>query len=249
MTDIQIFNNPDFGDIRTVEVDGKPYFVGRDIAKALGYSDPHKAVSRHCKGGMKYPIGVQTGTGADGTPIIQDIDMLIISEGDVYRLIIKSQLPAAEKFEGWVMDEVLPAIRKNGSYTMPISTNDKIMLLAQGHMELQQEVDIIKKDMESLKMDLPILPVEEDRITSAVKRKGLAVMGGKTSNVYRDKSIRRKVYQGIYANLKYNFQIKTYRALKRSQVDKAIDIINNYQPPYVLAEQIDSANAQQTLIF
>lgn len=98
-------------------------------------------------------------------------------------------------------------------------------------------------------MDLPILPVEEDRITSAVKRKGLAVMGGKTSNVYRDKSIRRKVYQGIYANLKYNFQIKTYRALKRSQVDKAIDIINNYQPPYVLAEQIDSANAQQTLIF
>lgn len=99
MTDIQIFNNPDFGDIRTVEIDGKPYFVGRDIAKALGYSDPHKAVSRHCKGGMKYPIGVQTGTGADGTPIIQDIDMLIISEGDVYRLIIKSQLPAAEKFE------------------------------------------------------------------------------------------------------------------------------------------------------
>lgn len=135
------------------------------------------------------------------------------------------------------------------SKQVPVSTNDKIMLLAQGHMELQQEVDSIKKDMESLKMDLPILPVEEDRITSAVKRKGLAVMGGKTSNVYRDKSIRRKVYQGIYANLKYNFQIKTYRALKRSQVDKAIEIINNYQPPYVLAEQIDSANAQQTLIF
>jgi hypothetical protein len=175
--------------------------------------------------------------------------MVIINESGMYALILSSKLESAKKFKKWVTSEVLPAIRKNGSYTMPISTNDKIMLLAQGHMELQQEVDSIKKDMESLKMDLPILPVEEDRITSAVKRKGLAVMGGKTSNVYRDKSIRRKVYQGIYANLKYNFQIKTYRALKRSQVDKAIDIINNYQPPYVLAEQIDSANAQQTLIF
>ena len=176
-------------------------------------------------------------------------NMTIINESGLYALVFGSKLDSAKKFKKWVTSEVLPAIRKNGGYTMPISTNDKIMLLAQGHMELQQEVDRIKKDMESLKMDLPILPVEEDRITSAVKRKGLAVMGGKTSNVYRDKSIRRKVYQGIYANLKYNFQIKTYRALKRSQVDKAIDIINNYQPPYVLAEQIDSANAQQTLIF
>lgn len=247
MTDIQIFNNPDFGDIRTVEIDGKNYFYGVDIAEALMYKRPRKAVSDNCKG----VLTEDTIRNEGGYP------ELLIPEGDIYRLIIRASQQSnnkeisekAEKFERWVMDEVLPAIRKNGSYTMPISTNDKIMLLAQGHMELQQEVDSIKKDMESLKMDLPILPVEEDRITSAVKRKGLAVMGGKTSNVYRDKSIRRKVYQGIYANLKYNFQIKTYRALKRSQVEKAIDIINNYQPPYVLAEQIDSANAQQTLIF
>lgn len=241
MTDIQIFNNPDFGDIRTVEIDGEAWFVGKDVSEALGYVNPQKAIRTHVleedKGvnEMDTPSGKQT--------------LIIINESGLYALIFGSKLESAKKFKKWVTSEVLPAIRKNGSYTMPISTNDKIMLLAQGHMELQQEVDSIKKDMESLKMDLPILPVEEDRITSAVKRKGLAVMGGKTSNVYRDKSIRRKVYQGIYANLKYNFQIKTYRALKRSQVDKAIDIINNYQPPYVLAEQIDSANAQQTLIF
>lgn len=241
MTDIQIFNNPDFGDIRTVEIDGEAWFVGKDVAEALGYVNPQKAIRTHVleedKGvnEMDTPSGKQT--------------LIIINESGLYALIFGSKLESAKKFKKWVTSEVLPAIRKNGSYTMPISTNDKIMLLAQGHMELQQEVDSIKKDMESLKMDLPILPVEEDRITSAVKRKGLAVMGGKTSNVYRDKSIRRKVYQGIYANLKYNFQIKTYRALKRSQVDKAIDIINNYQPPYVLAAQIDSTNAQQTLIF
>lgn len=241
MTDIQIFNNPDFGDIRTVEIDGEAWFVGKDVAEALGYEKPSDAVRKHVDDDDKGVSKMETPSGMQ--------NMTIINESGLYALVFGSKLDSAKKFKKWVTSEVLPAIRKNGSYTMPISTNDKIMLLAQGHMELQQEVDSIKKDMESLKMDLPILPVEEDRITSAVKRKGLAVMGGKTSNVYRDKSIRRKVYQGIYANLKYNFQIKTYRALKRSQVDKAIDIINNYQPPYVLAEQIDSANAQQTLIF
>lgn len=241
MTDIQIFNNPDFGDIRTVEIDGEAWFVGKDVAEALGYEKPSDAVRKHVDDDDKGISKMETPSGMQ--------NMTIINESGLYALVFGSKLDSAKKFKKWVTSEVLPAIRKNGSYTMPISTNDKIMLLAQGHMELQQEVDSIKKDMESLKMDLPILPVEEDRITSAVKRKGLAVMGGKTSNVYRDKSIRRKVYQGIYANLKYNFQIKTYRALKRSQVDKAIDIINNYQPPYVLAEQIDSANAQQTLIF
>ena len=242
MTDIQIFNNPDFGDIRTVEIDGEAWFVGKDVAGALGYAKPLGAVSTHVEKDDSLKRGLMDSLG-------REQETIFINESGLYALIFGSKLDSAKKFKKWVTSEVLPAIRKNGSYTMPISTNDKIMLLAQGHMELQQEVDSIKKDMESLKMDLPILPVEEDRITSAVKRKGLAVMGGKTSNVYRDKSIRRKVYQGIYANLKYNFQIKTYRALKRSQVDKAIDIINNYQPPYVLAEQIDAANAQQTLIF
>lgn len=242
MTDIQIFNSPDFGDIRTVTIDGEPWFVGKDVAEALGYAKPLGAVSTHVEKDDSLKRGLMDSLG-------REQETIFINESGLYALIFGSKLDSAKKFKKWVTSEVLPAIRKNGSYTMPISTNDKIMLLAQGHMELQQEVDSIKKDMESLKMDLPILPVEEDRITSAVKRKGLAVMGGKTSNVYRDKSIRRKVYQGIYANLKYNFRIKTYRALKRSQVDKAIDIINNYQPPYVLAEQIDSANAQQTLIF
>ena len=242
MTDIQIFNSPDFGDIRTVTIDGEPWFVGKDVAEALGYAKPLGAVSTHVEKDDSLKRGLMDSLG-------REQETIFINESGLYALIFGSKLDSAKKFKKWVTSEVLPAIRKNGSYTMPISTNDKIMLLAQGHMELQQEVDSIKKDMESLKMDLPILPVEEDRITSAVKRKGLAVMGGKTSNAYRDKSIRRKVYQGIYANLKYNFQIKTYRSLKRSQVDKAIDIINNYQPPYVLAEQIDSANAQQTLIF
>lgn len=106
MNKIQTFSNIEFGEIRTIEVDDKPYFVGSDIARILGYKEPHKAISRHCKGGMKRTILTNGG----------EQELTVIPEGDVYRLIIKSKLPSAEKFESWVMDEVLPSIRKHGIY-------------------------------------------------------------------------------------------------------------------------------------
>ena len=106
MNELQIFNNEEFGSVRTITKDGKTYFVGNDVAKALGYSETAKAIRTHCKGVSEMDIptngGVQT--------------MKMITEGDIYRLVIKSQLPQAEKFESWVFDNVLPSIRKNGGY-------------------------------------------------------------------------------------------------------------------------------------
>ena len=106
MNELQIFNNEEFGSVRTITKDGKTYFVWNDVAKALGYSETAKAIRTHCKGVSEMDIptngGVQT--------------MKMITEGDIYRLVIKSQLPQAEKFESWVFDNVLPSIRKNGGY-------------------------------------------------------------------------------------------------------------------------------------
>lgn len=106
MNEIQIFNNEEFGEVRTVEVEGKPFFCGSDVAKALGYTNPNKAINDHCRAITKW-----------STPIsgkMQDINY--IPEGDLYRLIASSKLPTAEKFERWVFDEVLPSIRKHGLY-------------------------------------------------------------------------------------------------------------------------------------
>lgn len=116
MNELKIFENKEFGSVRTLEIDGKPYFCGSDVAKALGYAKPQNAISTHCKGAVKQGIGVQTGVKSDGTPSIQNVEMLFIPEGDIYRLIVKSKLPTAEKFESWVFDEVIPSIRKNGGY-------------------------------------------------------------------------------------------------------------------------------------
>ncbi len=109
MNELQIFNNPEFGEIRTIEENGVPLFCGSDVARALGYGEPHKAVSRHCKGGTKHPILTNGG----------NQEMLFIPESDLYRLVFSSKLPTAEKFTDWVTAEVLPSIRKHGAYMTP----------------------------------------------------------------------------------------------------------------------------------
>jgi len=114
MNKLQIFNNDQFGQIRTIEENNKVLFCGSDIANALGYVIPSKAVNAHCKGVSKMEVPTPGG--------IQE--MLFISEGDVYRLITRSKLPTAEKFESWVFDEVLPTIRKTGGYV----SNDDMFL-------------------------------------------------------------------------------------------------------------------------
>lgn len=127
----------------------------------------------------------------------------------------------------------------------PASVAGQIQLLAQGNVELNKRVDDIQADLQSLKMDLPILPIEADRITNAVKAKGVSVMGGKESNAYRNRNLRQRLYNNLYANLKYNFGIKTYKSIKRSQCDKAIEIIQKYEQPFFLMEMINNENAQQ----
>lgn len=106
MKELKIFNNEEFGSIRTIEINKKPYFVASDVAKALGYTNPRDAVFRHCKGVVKYDT--PTSGGFQYTSYI--------NEADMYRLIMKSKLPSAERFETWVMEEVLPSIRQNGGY-------------------------------------------------------------------------------------------------------------------------------------
>ena len=105
--ELQIFNNEEFGQVRTIKIDGKPYFVGKDVAEALGYSNSRDALKRHCKGVVKRDSLTDGG--------IQQLSF--ISEGDMYRLITHSKLESAERFESWVFDEVLPNIRKTGSYS------------------------------------------------------------------------------------------------------------------------------------
>lgn len=242
MNDIMIFNNEEFGEIRTVEIDGKPYFMATDIAKALGYSKPNNAISAHCRAALKY-----------STPIsgkMQEVNF--IPEGDVYRLIIRSQLPTAEKFEKWVFDEVLPSIRKTGGYRIPHTVGGQIQLLAQGYTELAQEVHEFKEEVntkiDKLENDIPLYGCEMEEITQHVKRKVVTILGGKDSAAYRNKSIRNSVFADIYRQLKREYgAVSTYKSIKRKYIADAHEFIDCYAVPRVIEDEITEANSQVKL--
>lgn len=140
---LEIFKNEEFGEMRTINKDGKIYFCGSDIAKALGYAIPSKAVNTHCKGVSKMKVPTKGG--------IQE--MLFVTEGDVYRLITHSKLPSAEKFESWVFDEVLPPIRKKGGYL----TDNKIEeILSNPDTIIKLATDLKAEREEKAKLQLTI---------------------------------------------------------------------------------------------
>lgn len=242
MNDIMIFNNEEFGEIRTVEIDGKPYFVANDVAKALGYVETAKAIRTHCKGVSEMDIPSNGG--------IQK--MKIIPEGDIYRLIIRSQLPTAEKFEKWVFDEVLPSIRKTGGYRIPHTVGGQIQLLAQGYTELAQEVHEFKEEVntkiDKLENDIPLYGCEMEEITQHVKRKVVTILGGKDSAAYRNKSIRNSVFADIYRQLKREYgAVSTYKSIKRKYIADAHEFIDCYAVPRVIEDEIEEANSQVKL--
>lgn len=113
----KIFNNPSFGVLEVVLINGKEHFPATDVAKMLGYTNPHKAVLDHCKtDGVTFREGVSETVNQYGAVTYQTVTKKYITEGNLYRLITHSKLPAAEKFESWVFDEVIPDIRRTGMY-------------------------------------------------------------------------------------------------------------------------------------
>jgi len=130
MSNITPFFNQEFNfSVRAVEIDGEVYLVGRDVALALGYADTVNAIKQHCRGVAKHhPI-------PDSLGRMQETRILF--EGDMYRLIVNSHLPTAEKFEAWVFDEVLPTIRKTGRYSAPMSPAELLVAQAQARADEQ----------------------------------------------------------------------------------------------------------------
>ena len=144
MNELQVFENAQFGQVRIIEENGKPLFCGSDVAKALGYMRPADALAQHCKGSVKRRLLTAGG----------EQDAKFIPEGDVYRLIARSKLPAAERFEKWVFDEVLPSIRKNGGYIAGQETMTDDELLANALMVAQRKIEARDKQIEVQKQQI-----------------------------------------------------------------------------------------------
>ncbi len=241
MHELQIFSNEEFGQIRTVEIDGEIYFVGKDITEVLGYANASKAITDHVDEEDKLNNESLSSLGQRGG--------WLINESGLYSLILSSKMPNAKKFKRWVTSEVLPTLRKTGSYEMPnMSTEMKaILMIDQKQVKMEQRID-------RLEYDIPLYGSEADELSSHVKRKGVAVLGGKQSEAYKDTEIRSKVYRDIYDQVKREFGIyddsgrpQSYKALKRKYIADAHELIDCYEVPTYLEELISEANSQMNL--
>ena len=126
----------------------------------------------------------------------------------------------------------------------PLTAIEQLQLTQQALLEVNEKIDDVADELQSFKKDMPLLAIECDRITTAVKLKGVKCLGGKDSNAYQDRGLRARVYSDIYGQLKREFGVSSYKAIKRSQCDYAIEIVNNYRLPLALEEEIENINSQ-----
>lgn len=236
MNDLQIFNNEEFGEVRTAVVNDEPMFCLIDICKALEIKNATDVAKRLDEDELtRLNLGSRAG------------ETNFITESGLYAVILRSDKPNAKKFRKWVTSEVLPSIRKTGSYSMPKTTGGQIQLLAQGYTELEQKVNDIKDDVSELKDNAPLYSCDIDEIQQHVKRRVVNILGGKQSEAYRDNSIRNKTFSDIWTQLKREYGcVSTYKSIKRKYVADVHEFIDCYVVPKYLDELIQDTNAQQS---
>lgn len=157
--ELQVFNSPEFGSIRAIEIDGEPWVVGRDVATALGYAKPENAIANHVDNEDKTTTLIQ-GAGSN-----YKSKTVIINESGLYSLILSSKLPEAKKFKRWVTSEVLPAIRKTGGYIPTDGADDK-EILARGYLiamrTIEEKDKLIAKHEAKISADAPAVAFAND---------------------------------------------------------------------------------------
>lgn len=243
---LTVFNNSEFGDIRTVVIDGEPWFVAKDVAVALGYKNTNASIHDNVDDDDRRGSEIPTPSGAQ--------TMNVINESGMYSLVFNSRLESAKKFKKWVTSEVLPQIRKTGTYSatpqLPTTANERLQLCMEATVEnnkritvVESKVEAINDDIADLRENLPLFPVEADEVVATVKRKGVDVLGGKSSIAYHDGSIRSTVYRDIHSQIWREFDVRSYKALPRRQLKAVLEVIDEYRVPRILRERIDKANA------
>ncbi|WP_276691161.1 phage antirepressor [Acidaminococcus massiliensis] len=201
MSELEIFRNPEFGEIRTVVVEGEPWFVGKDVAEALGYSNPSKTLNDHVDDDDK---GVTKRYTLGGTQ-----EMTIINESGLYSLVLSSKLPTAKKFKRWVTSEVLPAIRKNGGYIAGTENMTEAEIMARAVLIGQRTIAEQQKRISELK---PKAEYTEKVLAS----KGLIT----TTAIAKDYGMGAKSFNKLLNGLRIIYQLASGQWVLYSEYQK-----------------------------
>lgn len=216
MSELQIFSNEEFGEIRTVQLNNETYFVGKDVAEALGYERATKAIQDHVDSDDKDEVPIRDSIGRmQKTPVI--------TESGLYALIFGSKLESAKRFKHWVTSEVLPAIRKTGSYEMEqYSPEMKAILM---HDKKLVKMDERVTDLEN---NTTIDYGQQQALGDVVNRVVVEALGGKGSMAYRE--IGKKVFAECNRDLKHYFNVNARNNVPKKRFDEAVEYVKSWEP-------------------
>lgn len=238
MKDLQLFNF-EGQQVRTLSTNYETWFVGKDVAEILGYKKARNAIAQHVDDEDKKEAPIQ------GTPGGTQ-SMTIINESGLYSLILSSKMPNAKRFKHWVTSEVLPSIRKTGSYQVPQTPEEQLKLTMQVTTRLVGRVDKVEKDIKHIKDTAEVDEQERYELLQARKARVMKACGGENSNYYQEKKAK-KVFAEFGRDFKKAFQIPRYDCLKKKLFDEAIEFTKNWYPSFVLQREIQNVNAQTRL--
>ena len=228
MNNLKIFENAEFGQIRTVTVNDVVYFIGKDVATVLGYSNTRDALTKRVDDEDKIDgVAICDSIGREQKPTL-------INESGLYSLVLSSKLPNAKKFKRWITSEVLPAIRQNGFYYNGLSTEMKAIIMH------DKKLVQINERLDTLENTMTIDFKRQRQLEKAVNKVVIEALGGKESLAY--KRIARKVFAECNRDIKDYFQVNSRNDIAAKDFEKAVLYIAKWKPCTNTLMEIDVCN-------
>lgn len=241
MEELQIFNNEEFGNVRSFMIDNEPWFVGKDVAEALGYKNVRDSLARHIDSDDKRDgVVIHDSMGREQKPII-------INESGLYSLILSSKLESAKKFKHWVTSEVLPTLRKTGSYAkVPTDPRELLMLTIKAHEQTAQRVDVLEEKVSDLEKSTTIDSSQQYTLERIAKTTVISALGGIDSRAYQLMS--RKLFSNIWRDYKKYFKLGSYRDTLKTDYENAKNYLESWSPEVNTSLKIKEYNSQLSMV-
>ena len=236
MNEIRTFENTEFGFVRTIIVNGEVMFVGKDVADILGYQNGSRDINRHVdEEDKRSDVAIHDGS--------QNRNMTIINESGLYALVFGSKLPSAKKFKRWVTSEVLPTLRKTGSYAKaPTDPRELLKLTIEAHEQTAQRVDVLEEKVSSLEKSTTIDSSQQQILEKIAKATVIRTLGGFDSRAYQLMS--RKIFSNIWRDYKNYFKLGSFRDTLKTEFENAKEYLESWSPEVNTSLKIKEYNSQ-----
>ena len=242
MNELQIFQNKEFGEVRSLVINNEPWFVGKDVAEALGYKDVNHAILDHVDEEDK----VNSKTQGQNAPELGQRGSWLINESGLYSLILSSKLPNAKKFKRWVTSEVLPTLRKTGSYAkVPTDPRELLMLTIKAHEQTAQRVDVLEEKVSDLEKSTTIDSSQQYTLERIAKTTVISALGGIDSRAYQLMS--RKIFSNIWRDYKNYFKLGSFRDTLKTEFENAKEYLESWSPEVNVSLKIKEYNSQLSM--